>query len=260
MDFNFKSLIPGKTILAHSVCWFGNGHDNYNDFYSSADPKTIARKLDLMQSVGIDGVIQTWQGTHAMFTHEATIRMCLECAHRGMLFGLLMDPEVGRAPGMTKEASVMASLNDRGTWSMLNSPTYLSERYLLDFNTGADFSKVTLPAGVKLLKEQVGYGWPNAYKGDNARSLKELVTVNTHALIPGVCFKFNDGGFKLPDGTRDFNRSVYAGTPVRWIDSRGGQFFRDTVAALPAEAKYVGIVTWDDYGEGTAVEANFGIW
>jgi hypothetical protein len=245
---NFK----GK-LLAHVMGWFGEpGHAHRMTRYASNDPYVVERQLSAMKAVGIDGVILTWQGLTNAFLHQSAVEMCYQAAHCGMLFGLLLDPWICKSAA-NKEQAILDSLNSPSTQRMLSSSAYLPERYVLDFDTGADFTKIAAARpDLVFLKRHVGYSWPEitntlaTLKNDNA---------NPAMKIPGICMGFNDGGFVKADGTRDYGKSVWdSSVPTRVIDAQAGNTYFDQLAVTPVSAPYIAIVTWNDHDEQTGIE------
>lgn len=259
----WRAGIQGK-LLAHVMVWFGDGNVHRMNAYQSNSPAVMVEQLDLMQAVGIEGVIVTWQGAQKKFSHEASIELCMQCGERKMLFGILLDPAVVK-PGPTKEQAMTTALADPGFLAMYKSSSYLPQKYLLDYSTGTDYSKVMLPNGAQVLMNQKGFAWPNAYDGDNAKSLQELRDVNglSTMKLPAVCGGFLDAGFPQPKGvkpehftgTRDYRLWVWDETKnARAIDNQAGQFFQQTMATVQPASEYVCLVTWNDYDEGTTWE------
>jgi len=241
--------------------WFGDGN-THRVSYDSSSPNTIATQIQLMLSVGIEGIIVTWQGPSTRFSHQVTLQLATEVRALGMVFGILLDPHVA-AGGGTKEANVSAALADPGFLAMWNNPAYLAEKYILDYSTGADFTKVTLPPGAIVLANQKGFGWPNAYNGDNTRTLAELKSTNTAGMkIPAITAGFIDAGQPTPlgvkpsafTGTRNYGVNVWGSGPPRAIDHQAGALWLSTIDVLPPGCPYAGLVTWNDHDEGTGFE------
>lgn len=241
--------------LAHIMTWVNDGNVHRVSSYSSADPSTIGKQIQLAQACGFKGFVATWQGPQHHFSHQATLQLCLACNMAGMLFGLLLDPAV-------KNTNTWAS--DPGFLEMVNSPMYLPEKFLLDMDGITASTGGALPPGLTVLKNQQGFGWPNPYDGDNARSLTELQNTNKLAtmMMPAICDSFFDGGFPLPSGvtpaqfagSRQYEQNEFDSTKVRrCIDHQAGKFFFQTVAALKLcpNAPYVCMVTFNDHDETT---------
>lgn len=239
-------------LLAHWMPWFGDGHYHPMTAYKSNNIFTIGKQLDVMQAVGIDGVIATWQGpTVNPFAHEATVNMCDELGERGMLFALLLDPWICKQSA-NKEQAIITALNDPMVVGMLDSPAYLPEKFVLDFGAGANFATVEKSVGaMQFLMRHVGYSWPEI-----TSTLSTLAKDNASPLmaIPGICPKFFDGGLPTSTGF-DWNTQTWGpGTSARSIEDQAGNFFHDQVALVPIKTSYAAIVTWNDYNERTAVE------
>jgi hypothetical protein len=241
-------------LMFHTMRWTGEpGKIHRVNRYSDIDPVVTKNKLQLVKLAGGDGVVMTWLGPGHSFIHEATMIMAEQCLEQGLLFAILLDPNIVSSGGMA------SALTDPGLLSMVASDAYIPEKALLDFSTGTDFTKVTLPPGVVIWSEQKDYAWINAYDGDNARSLTELQNVQKlpSMKMAFLCSQFNDGGFPQPagvsaanfKGSRDYGHRVWGnGTlSVRAIDHQDGNFFHDTVAALSLcpNAPYVGMVLDD---------------
>lgn len=240
-------------LLTHVMGWFGDSHYHPMTRYRSNDPYTIHKQLDVMQAVGIDGVILTWQGvTVNPLLHQTACEMSFQCAERGMKFILLLDPWISK--GSTNlEQPIIDSLNDSSTQHILNSPSYVPEKYVLDFGTGANFSTIskTLP-NLQFLMRHTGYSWPEI-----TNTLQTLTADNANPAmkIPGLCLKFFDGGLPNAQGVIDYNTQTWGSGVARSIEDQAGNFFHDQVAVTPKAAPYAAIVTWNDFNERTGVEA-----
>lgn len=228
-----------QPVLAHTMLWFGDGHVHKDSGYKSGDRNAIWAQLSLMQKAGVAGVIATWMGLANPYVHAAAQEMCWQCSLKGMLFCLLMDPGIGK--------DIAASLNDPGTAAMINSPAYVPQKYVLDFSTGADFTALgkQFPF-LKFLSKHSGFSWPEKASADGKLTAAQnsLATMKRDAQnpagcqIPGLCLQFNGG---------------WSGTPTV-IDSLAGQFFKAQLDMVPDSASYAGLITWNDYNEGTALE------
>lgn len=244
-------------LMFDLMTWFGDGNVHRVSRYLSTDPTVIKNQLSLMQIAGAKGVRVTWLGPSHTFIHQAAMEVCDKCSDMGMLFALLLDPHVNGQVNWWL---------DPGFLMMCESAAYIPEKWLCDFGTGIDYTKVTLPAGFSVLYDQKGFGWANAYNGANAQTLSELQATNKLSTMkwPFVTNGFCDAGFPLPvgvtplnfTGTRDYGHSVWSDTAAaRAIDHQAGNFFFDCIAALSLcpTAPYVGMV-WNDADEGAGVE------
>ena len=272
-----KGWRPDGKLLAHWMPWFGDGTYHPMSRYNSSDPSVVSQQLDVMQAVGVDGVVVTWQGTNKASSQLATLEMAAQTSARGMLFCLLADPNLLVA-GPTPDAAVLAQLTNTDGLNLLRAPSYLPERYFLDF-TGSAFNFATLTAamqpyvpGFNVLGEHKGYSWPNI-----PFVLSDWQKENTTAgmAIPGLFCKFFDGGNLTADATLvsasrgdgtgvDFNTRSFDAKSANKKDSRqileqAGNTFFDCLASVPLTAKYLALVTWNDYNEGTPWETYLSI-
>lgn len=261
-------------ILTHVMPWFTKVPGrNYHPMcaYDSNNPLTIGKQLTAMQRNGIAGVILTYQGPGASMPDTAT-EMCQQCAERGMLFALLLDPWIAKIGPGTPEQRMTAALNHPDVIKMFHSPAYLLEGYLLDFNTGVDWTKVTVPAIASGPRPVLGLGTGFTWSHD-AGDVDPIVALrNAYAQHPikigSLCMSFFDGGAPLPpplDRSKpfdpvnavnvDFQKQNWGtGGSTRYTPDRAGNYFFDQLAITPATLKYVAIETWNDYNERTCVE------
>jgi hypothetical protein len=264
---NLKTAIPTPVkLLTHWMGWHGQpSRVNHVTRYRSVDPWAIDAQLDAMQAVGIDGAIATWQGpTVNPYLHQATIGLCERLGRRQMLFALLLDPWIAKGqPNPTQVAT--AALQHPDTVEMLASSAYLPEKYVLEFDLAS--AGVNVPQLVAafpkspIISKHSGYSWPEI---SSTMAILAADNANPAMKIPGVILQFFDGGQPLPagsftnaplwNGNRDYNTSVWGGSPARMIEHQAGNIFLDSAALVPKSAPYAAVVTWNDYEEGTAIE------
>lgn len=257
--------------LVHVMGWFGSpGHGYPMMNYSSNNPLTIAKQLSIMQNCGVGGVILTWQGvTVSPFLHSVAIEMSQQCAERGMLFCLLLDPWICKTPvpGKTKEQVIAASLNDPTVQTIFNSPSYVPEKYILDFGTGANLQTLGQMYPTKIfLPQNTGFAWPPI---QNAVAATAKMNVLPTMEVPCLFSRFFDGGVTsiapaLASEARgdaegkDMNTSQWspAGTnDCRMIETQAGVVALQSAASIPVASKYAAYVTWNDYSERTEIES-----
>jgi hypothetical protein len=301
-------------LLVHVMGWFGNGQIHRMDSYNSNDPAVIGRQINVMKSarvfgLPISGVIMTWQGPYSTFLHNACMVWCQQCQQRGLLFGLLLDPNivgigptppaVATGPNANQTNYVIQALNHADvsgsgattspappltpvslSSGMINQPSYLPEKFVLDDSTGADWTQVAshvTGATVTMLGPPgttfgtPGFAWPSINMGiansesRNSSSVSGLQTQHGYPTmkIPAIMLRFMDHGQPTPvgvalgswTGTRDYTQSVWGGQVGRVLDMQGGKLVNDYFATVPGAAPYLALVTWNDYDEGTDVEA-----
>jgi hypothetical protein len=282
MNINFKQSlqanIPGWNgkALAHMQGWFGEGNPvkvHRVNRYLSNDPKVVAAQLNLMQAVGFDGITIDWQGALVNpFLHAATIALWEGCMERDMLFCLMLDQWIAKQQPNPTQACV-TQLQSLDCQRMLNSPCYLPEGFIIEFDLAASAGVdiATIQAAVPndpILSWHTGFSWPQL--GVNPQSPTDAIAKlkNDNSVptmkIAGVNVVFNDGGNPLPvgvvasafKGLRDYSTSAW-GTGVgatRVIDHQAGNYFFDQLAVTPATIPYIGLATWNDSDEGTGIE------
>lgn len=270
-----EGLLPGWSgrLAAHHVCYLGDGHVHRGVPYVATNPKVIAQKLTLMQDCGIDLIIGTWQGPWAASCHLDATLTCAMCAEFGMQFALLLDPWCAKlsptgATTAPSTANVIAALEYPSTVAMLESSSYIPEKYILDFNTGADLPALGKQfSAYKFLPMNAGFSWisisaiTDSVKR-NAAAVANLKTqhANPAMKIASFCTSFDDSGMPLPAGVqtqvafeaaggqRDNTQSVWGG-PARILDGFEGEFMEQQIATIPATVPIVAILTWDDVDE-----------
>ena len=270
-----QAAIPGFSgrIAAHYVGYNADGHVHRNLPYADANsPSVIMKQLELMQSDGIDIVFHTWQGAFAEACNDNAWIVAATCARFGMEFALLLDPWAAKlsATGQNTNytANVAASL--KAVDVLFDFPSYCPEKFVLDFNTGADLGVLAnqFPA-YKFLPQQAGFSWINIppasiteSKARNAWSVANLKGQhqNPAMQIASFCESFDDSGMPLPagvvtqaafdasGGVRDLTQSVWGG-PARILESFGGEFALQQLATIPATVPIVACLTWNDYDE-----------
>lgn len=265
-------------LLAHVMPWFGDGNIHRQNSYVSNTPAVIQNQIKILQGSKINneiirGVILTWQGPLATFQHSTVTQWSALCVQHRMLFCLLLDPYCASlGSGGSPTQNVINALNDPTTQTMLNAASYVPEKFVLDFNTGANLSALaaTFPY-LTFLQQGQGFSWPSINMSlldstaRNAASVANLQAQNRQPgmQIPGFLgVRFNDSGMPTPQGvslsswtgTRDYNTSVWGGTGNRVLDDQAGKLFLDQWGVTRNDTPYAALVTWNDYDEGTAIE------
>lgn len=264
--------LPNGRLAAHHVTYLGDGHVHRGVPYVATDLAVIVKKLSLMSLCGIKVVLATWQGPWATSSHLDACLMSNLCVEMGMQFALVLDPWCAKLGpnGVTipSTQNVIAALNAPTTQAMLNSTSYVPEKFILDFNTGANLSQLAVAfPHCDFLGFRTGFSWPSIPPITNSvlRNLAAVADIakqnaNPAMKIPGLCMNFDDSGMPLPagvqtmtgflaaGGVRDLTQSTWGG-PARILESFSGQFLAQQLAVTPATAPIVAIVTWDDYDE-----------
>ncbi len=283
---NFKSVLQnagwnsnGK-LLANVMPWVGEPtHVHRCSSYNSNNPFAVARQITNLKAAGFDGVILTWRGVQVAggFDQVTALQLAYQCSNAGMLFAYMLDPGILKwrtDPSTTPyETTLINNFNDPGVQQVLNCGAYLPEGYVFDFLTGYSINWATVQAGVTGAQKIVGIKRNADYTWACLIDIPSLAAqhASTAIKVPSVAYGLNDAGCPLPygatlatyNGTRDYSQSVWSTAPnsqlARVNDTQGGKYFMDCVQSIIASptakaAKYVSLVTWNDYDERTAVE------
>lgn len=293
---SLQKNIPGWTgkVLAHTQGWFGeteivNGvavpKVHRVNRYLSNDPKVVKAQLDLMQAVGYDGITIDVEGALVNpFLHSAMIALWEGCMEHNMLFCLMLDQWIAKglynptlpSPQTAPTNAVIAQLQSADFQRILNSPAYLPEGYIIEFDLAVDagVNIAAVQAAVPnnpLLSWHTGFSWPNIPSGqpfnpqNPANAIAALAADNAKPTMKmaGVNIFFNDGGNPLPvgvdgpqfTGTRDYNTSAWGASTGanRVFDHQAGNYFFDQLPGIPPTMPYIAMVTWNDHDEQSGI-------
>ena len=255
-------------LAAHDICYNGDGHPHRAIPYDPTNLSVALTKAKLAKSDGVTLIIGTWQGPYAPSCHAAATAMSTACTTLGMQFALLIDPWCAKlsphGADTSYTANVTAALQYASTVGMLNATSYCPEKYILDFNSGADLGALakTFPQ-YKFLAQGQGFSWISVpavadSAARNASAVGNLKSQHTNPAmkVASFCASFNDAGMPLPTGVqaqtqvtgRDYSQSVWGG-PARILDSFAGQFAQQQLATINPATPIVAIVSWADYDE-----------
>lgn len=260
--------------------WFGpSDHSHPKAQYDSADPATIKRQFDELQSWGVSGVILDWYGPYWRHIDTVGGRMLAECEARKMSFSLGVDQgAISKKTESTGHKEFLALMDYAATF-FFKSPAYMQ---IDGKGVVFEFGMETLPTADQIDWNAVVAKYPDkhfihrnvggfALAGSGAyawldKGIPYLQDYYKRAHDPSqtkLCFGSLFTGFdnrKLKaDGTL-----VTPDTPV-WgalnvIPQDHGQTFLNTVDEankfLAAGGKLTGVVinTYNDWEEGSAVE------
>jgi hypothetical protein len=252
--------LPGK-LLAHWMPWTGDpSRVSHVTVYKQTDSGVAASQADCMKASGIDGAVLWWQGPNKAFTNLAFQQMLVACVKQDMPVMVGLDQWI--AKNQANPTQIVIDALKSPAFQM--AAQFLAEPWILEFDLGKIGVNVaavqTAVPSLQILSKHVGYSWP-----ETTNTFPTLLTDNAKPTmkVPAVFSRFNDGGYPLPNGVgspstfngqRDWNKSVWGAGPNRIIEERAGRTFLESCAAVPANSKYVGLVTWNDWDEGTAIE------
>ena len=266
-------LYPGaKTkIYIHFMLWFG-GKNHLDVGYNSSDPAVVTRQVAEMKQSGIDGAIVDWYGKDEPNVEKATQVAKAEAERRG-------DFEIGICfdNGMFKHMPSGVNANDylitqikyaKATY--MASPMYMKAkdgRFLVsEFGMeGApqaiDWNKIVsmFPEMAWLHRNKSGFPKPGAGAFswlDSANSSAAYLTDFINSAQQSYPTKL-----AMCSTWKGFDDRQAAWSKNRVVDGRNGQLWLETWAALNAkwnatkQLDMLQLVTWNDYEEGTALEA-----
>ena len=244
--------------------------------YDSSDDDLLACHAQLMKLAGLDGAIMDWYGT-AEFRDYAAIhknvgRFVPHLRRAGLRFAICYEDQTvghlldaGRLPaggGAAEGARTLRRLAD--DW--FADPAYVrvgGRPLLLVFGpqqfpgeswaaVAADLPGCPATFGLPHLADAAGldgaFGWPPV-SGNRVipRAEWRAYLADLHARDRFVSVAF--------PGFRDVYQQAGLHDSYGSIDPADGETFRETLAAaLASDAVAVQIATWNDHGEGTAVE------
>src|SRR5882724_1395481 len=228
-----KFLSPGSQcrIGAHVVPFPGDPRHRAIG-YDQASPAVIRRQADLMQDCGISFITLDWYGTKTRSQLVLTGWMA-EAERRGQF-----------------SVAVMAD-KDSDPTSPLMTPIYASPAYLdhLLLTFPGNWNQ-PLPPTLRHLSHGSGFLWmelPPAGSLDTPLSILKRQYSRGQTVMGAIFSGFNDSDPKNPAS------SVWGG-PARHWDDYLGETWLECWRVIPAGLKYVQLVTWNDYEEGTALE------
>lgn len=276
-------------LLAHFMAWFvapetsgvwnhwtmsSNAltEDNYASYYTplqgcyaSSDEDNLDYQMLLMKYAGIDGVVVDWYGSSSRndyATVDENTQLVIKHAKKaGLKFALCYEDQSLDDDG-TMPAQARTDMNYAFTHYFIISSTYLTvdgAPLLLCFGP----QKLTTPAD-----------WTTAFGGLNTKPV--FLALNGHSSNANDAQNQNcQGEFRWVDDNPDYtNASSFQyymggampgfhdhykasgqGEGYTTYDYQDGALLQSQLnAAQEAGLKYLQLITWNDYGEGTMIE------
>ena len=249
--------------------------------YDSSDPKVIATQVMWMKASGVDGAIIDWNGTggfadYAMI-HRNTGLLIAALKKAGLKFALCVEDNPGQRfmqEAKLSRAQALAKVADSFVWAdthWLDDPAYvrLSGRPVL-FIFGPQFlSETEWPAvRAKLKSNPLTFALPHLSQRPGIDGAFAWVPVSEGKTVDTPTWTAELSSFYGRErqagrpfvavafpGYHDFYAQAGVGKSYGYIGSRDGQTFAESLQqALKSGAPIVQVATWNDYGEGTAIE------
>jgi hypothetical protein len=265
-------LYPGSTtrVLDHVMLWFDD-RNHYKVGYTSNDPAVIRLQVQQKKARGISGSIVDWYGPNNLFIDPTTKLVMAELAAQGMGISICLDNGMMKSRPSTLTPTqylikVVLPYVKANYWS---SPNYIKTRtgrflmseFGMESATPAiDWGLVvsTFPEMALLHRSASGFSKPGAGGFPWLDS--------THSSASYLDLYYTELA-KHPDAVRigsawpGFNDALAAWTMHRVADRRQGQLWLETLAvtnkyfSASNQLEFLQLVTWNDYEEGTDLEA-----
>jgi hypothetical protein len=233
---DLRRFLPTNTKLyAHVMGWWGHPSHLYPGMQSN-NPFYVERDIELMQRLGIQGIIQNWRGPNKVIQHQAALEYCYQSSSAGLGFILMLD-------GMTTDEALAA---------IAVSPELVerSEKYVLLWDALDPLRLQPVLPGKTLLRRNKQYAWPQVAQAD---PVQWLINDNQKQgmVIPAVFYGFDDSDPK--DRTLSiWPRADGSRAPARIVSDNEGETLLRTCASVPQAAEIAQLVSWDDLQERTA--------
>lgn len=249
-------------IGTHLVNWWG--HASHIDVgYHSDDPKTTARQMAQMQSLGIVWASLNWRGDRVnTVQHTATQNWIEAASNSGYSFKVRLMVDVGMFPkavtNPTQELIDQLTRLNPWRWSAC-------EKKLMEFGTETlavkiDWARIqaAFPDVLIQLRKR-DYVWCDNLT-DPVGYLTACYAASPRVTTGALFYQFNDA---YPDDptVRVWPDPITGKRilPPRYMYHKQGRLWYQTWDLLPNWMTEAQIITWDDYEEGTAMEDKLGI-
>lgn len=278
----------GMVIFAHYMAWFTSPEtsgswnhwtmsdkalttDNYASYYtplqgpySSQDADNLDYQMLLMKYAGIDGVAVDWYGSSSRndygFVDEST-QLVMKAARKAGLKLVLCYEDQSLSDDGTQASRARTDMNYAYTHYFINPAYYKTgdAPLLLCFGpqrllTPADWTAAFGGLAVKPVFLTLSGKQAYANDANHSNSQGEFCWVNPSPdYSQAASFSYYMGG-AMP-GFRDHYKASGQGDGYTTYDHRDGALLQEQLAAAKAaNLRYLQLITWNDYGEGTMIE------
>ena len=251
--------------------------------YDSRDTAILEYQVALMKLSGIDGVIVDWYGKDDFNDYailNASTHKLFEAVQKaGLLFAICYeDRTVGYRVADGEVAPSRAVDVGRDTLAYLEAKWFGSPNYLTHsgrpvlfvfgnppyFDTAEDWDSVFADLAVRPLlvtedaavlpDEPASYPWPPMWLSTGGVLTREALDGylgGSYARTAGDPYRVA-GAFP---GFHDFYSEAGVSNSYGYLDALSGDTLQHTLdLALASDPDVVQLITWNDYGEGTAIE------
>jgi glycoprotein endo-alpha-1,2-mannosidase len=231
--------------------------------YDTQDPDVIDYHLLLMKYAGVDGILIDWYGTHAVYDYKINLigsnAVIDKLDDVGLNFAIVYEEYTAESvASQTGKAAIEAAQDDM---------SYMQSNYF--------GKKEYITIGGKPLLTTFG---PRFFKQESqwdqilskATVKPSLVGKNSSGEFAWIDFKNNfadltnfyskSSSYEIMMGSafprfHDYYKEGGTGTSYGYVDFNNGQTLKATLQkAKDSNLKYLQLVTWNDFGEGTVME------
>ena len=247
--------------------------------YDSSDPVVVAHQVALMKAAGVDGVIIDWYGPGGFqdydSIHRASMLLVAEVKKAGLKFVVCMEDSIG-----TRFMNERRLSREDATAKVAEAFDWLDRNWLRDpsclrlqgrpalmifgpqFLTAPEWTAIR----TRVTSSPVIFALPHLdFRGGSGWGLDgrfQWIPVSEGRTVPPETWKTEllttrkEGFIAVAfPGYHDFYAEAAVRPSYGRIDARNGATFAESLdLALSSGAPVVQIATWNDYGEGTAIE------
>lgn len=241
--------------------------------YDSRDPDVVDYHLLLMKYAGIDGVLVDWYGSYSINDYGSNLKNSNALINRltdiGLGFAVVYEEytteNVAKQKGITAIEAAQADMN------YLESEYFSNPRHIT-----IDDSPLLMTFGpryfrqseqwteiLSVLSEQPKFLplWGHGNRTGSVNSHGEFSWVDFDISYPALQNFYDKSnqyevliGSAYP-GFHDYYQEGGWGDSYGFVDHADGQVLESTLAKAQAnDLKYLQLVTWNDFGEGTMIE------
>lgn len=247
--------------------------------YDSSDPAVVAYQVALMKAAGVDGVVIDWYGLGGFkdyeSIHRASLLLVKEIKKAGLRFAVCMEDNIGarfmKEAGMKREEAT-AKVAEAFIWleaNWLRDEAYVrleGKPVLLIFGPQYLQEKEWLVIRRRMTSEPLTYALPHLSATPGVDGRFVWIPVYDGRTVAPEAWKAELAAWQQGPkedrriaaafpGYHDFYAQAGTRPSYGRIEDRGGATFAESLElAMTSGAPIVQIATWNDYGEGTAIE------
>jgi hypothetical protein len=274
---NFQTLLPSTKVVAHWMPWFGNKSHIALNYqlrdgtilpYQSWNPQICDDQCQNMLSLGIAGINIDYYGESEgqLGLNTATLAMMDACNRAGLKLSICIDQGsiTGGATGATAQAQYLAIMQ------YLNETMFPNSAYLLDANgkpivnffgepAGIDWAtlETSAPCPMTWLFESNfahaaaggAFGWVAPTTPANNWNEASITAFNANAADAPTLMAWHPIYAGFDDCSAAWGKN-------RFMSRLCGQTLLNTLGQVPKAAQYALISTWNDWEEGSNIEAS----